>query len=327
MFGQKKTLFNSVLLLVLTAILFPQPTRLAAELSGSTLLKLLSEKDQGVKSKSFATSFVMSKNANLSDPNQGAVMMDCQATWAPDGSSAVKLVYYYEKEIPVYSPPDSGQYSSIEYDTDRNLIVWRNIERYTLSLPDRNEALEKIKSFFVNPQGKLTDKGRSNTILYRYPVGSPETTFHLKQFELMTGIGFSKYLSTPKVVKSLSSGLIELTAEGSFAQGKGNWKLTLDPNSNYIVRDAVFTADKTNRDLIIVVTSGTVINDGLMVANHGMLKYPRLLELNVEVGRISSVTGPNQLFEEVISRLDTPLPPGAAIYDFRGEKPVVTTVE
>lgn len=324
---RKNTLFNSVLISVMAGLLVSGPTSLRAEVQGTDLLQLLREKDQAAKSSSFTTSFLMSKNARLFHPEQGIVVMDCNATWTPDGSFAIKAVYYYEKEIPVYVPPELGRYKSIEYDSDGNLIVWRILQRYFLSSPDRDETLEKIKSFFVSSDGKLTGKGGSNTILHRYPVGSPETTFRLKQFELATGLGFSKYLSMPKAVKSLSSGLIELTAEGSYGRAKGNWKLTLDPNSDYLVREAIFTGEKANRDLIVVASSGAVSNDGLMLAKHGMLKYAGHSELNVEVTSVSKVTGPNHLFEKVLSRLDSPLPSGARIYDFRGEKPVVTTVD
>jgi hypothetical protein len=324
---RKNTFFNSVLISVMAGLLVSGPTSLRAEVQGTDLLQLLREKEQAAKSNSFTTSFLMSKNARLFHPEQGIVVMDCNATWTPDGSFAMKAVYYYEKEIPVYVPPELGRYKSIEYDSDGNLIVRRILQRYFLSSPDRDETLEKIKSFFVSPDGKLTGKGGSNTILHRYPVGSPETTFRLKQFELATGIGFSKYLSTPKAVKSLSSGLTELTAEGSYGKSKGNWKLTLDPNSDYIVREAIFTGEKTNRDLIVVASSGSVANDVLIVAKHGILKHANHLELNIEVRSIYKVTDPNHLFDEVLSRLDSPLPAGAAIYDLRGEKPVVTTVE
>lgn len=324
---RKNALFNSVLVSVMTGILVSAPTSLRAEVRGTDLLKLLREKGQLAKSNSFKTSFLMSTDARLFHPEQGVVVMDCNATWTPDGSFAMKAVYYYEKEIPVYVPPESGRYKSIEYDGDGNLIVRRILQRYFLSSPDRDETLEKIKSFFVSSDGKLTGKGGSNTILHRYPAGSPETTFRLTQFELATGIGFSKYLSTPKAVKSLSSGLIELTAEGLFGQGKGTWKLTLDPNSVYLVREAVFTGEVANRDLIVVASSGSVSNDGLMLAKHGMLKYADLLELNVEVRSIYKVTDQNHLFREVLFLLDSPLPAGATIYDLRGEKPVVTTVD
>lgn len=325
----KKVLFNSILVSLMTGILLFQPTTMRAEVRGTDLLKLLSEKDQVAKCNSFKASFFMIKNAKLFDPNQGKVVMDCNATWGPDGSFAMKAVYYYEKEIPVFAPPESANYRPFEYDSDGNLIVWRILERHFISLPGRDETLEKIKSFFVNPDGKLTGKGGSNTILHRYPPGSPETTFRLKQFELATGIGFSKYLCTPKAVKSLSLGFIELTAEGLYAQGqgKGKWTLTLDPNSGYLVRKAIFRGDKANRDLIAVTSRGALSNDGLVVAEHGTLKYADSPELNVHVEGISKVTGPNHLFGEVLSRLDSPLPAGAMIYDLRGEKSIITSVK
>jgi len=327
----KNTLFNSVLVSVMIAISLSSPTSLRAEVTGTELLKLLNEKDHAAKSTDFMTSFSMSNPASLSDPSQGIVVMDCNAIRTPDGSFAMKAVYSYEKEIPVFVSPESHRYEPVDYDKDGNLIVWRTLESYFLSSPSRNELLREVKSFFVSPDGKLTDKGGSNTILHRYSVGSTATTFRLTQFELATGIGFSKYLSTPKAVKPLSSGLIELTAVGSMGQGKGegnNWKLTVEPNTDYLVRKAVFTHAGTNRDLIVVTSSGAVANDGLVVAKYGTLNYASpSLELNVEVRSISRVTGANNLFEQNLSRLDSPLPTGARIYDLRGEEPVITTVE
>jgi len=311
---------------VMVTLLFPSTT-LVAEISGVELVNLLSEKDQISHSASYKTSFVMGKNAHPFDPNQGIVILDCEATRTA-GSFAMKITYHYEKDIPVFATLGTANYKPFDYDPDGNLIVWRSLEEYVLFAPDRNESIEKIKPFFVDPNGKSVPKGGINTIVRRFAIGSQEGIYRFNQCELATGRGFSKHLGTIDSAKSFPSGLMKVTSQGSYGTGlKGSWELTLDPNSGYLVRKATFTWEGAPEPIVVVTSAGIMSKDGLEFAKYGTFKYSNLLELFVEVSDISKVVGPNKLYEEVRLRLDSPLPAGARIYDLRSKKPVVTTVE
>ena len=114
-------------------------------------------------------------------------------------------------------------------------------------------------------------------------------------------------------------------SHGSGPQGK--WELTIDPNSDWLVREATFTRDGTNTSIIIVTSGGIMAKEGLKIAKYGTFKFSNLPELFVEVTDISKVVGPNRLYEEVFSHLNSPLPPGSDIVDFRGKVPLMTTVK
>ena len=326
--ANKNLSFKRLWLFVVIAILLFPSTMLVAEISEAELLNLLSKKDLTFNTPGYKTSFQMAKQANLFDPNQGMVFMDCEVTWITDGTFAMKIKYYYEHP-PVFVQLGSGDYRPPDYDEEGNLIVWRSLEKYIVFAPDRNETIEKIKSFFVDPNGKLVNKGGTQTILHRYPPGDRGYTFEFNQFQLATGRGISRRLGAVMSVKSLSSDLIKATAKGSYGSGipLGTWELTLDPNSDYLVRRATFTPVGADRPTVAVTSSGIMMKDGLKIAKYGTFKFSNLLELSVQVTGISKVLGPNKLYEEVLSHLNSPLPPGSDITDFRGKKPVITTVE
>lgn len=323
---------GTVLILCVVLMLLVVSKSFPAEISTEELLNLLKEKDQLVESNSFEISFVIRKNAMSFDPNQGIVAMDCNATWTQDGSCAMKVLYRYEKEIPVFVPPGSRPYQPADYDEHGNLIIWRVLEKHILSDvnysdANHNDTLEKLRVFFIDPNGQVVKTG-DNTLLHRWPAGDPANIYEFRQFQLAMGRGFSRHLGTVTSLKSLFSGGIKVTSEGSYGQGlNGSWELILDPNSDYLVREALFTVDTAPKPTIIVTSTGVMMKDGIKIAKHGTFKYSNSLEVSFEVTDISKVVGPNLLYEEVLSRLDSPLPAGARIYDLRSKKPVVTTVE
>jgi len=101
----------------------------------------------------------------------------------------------------------------------------------------------------------------------------------------------------------------------------------MDPKSDYLIREATFTMDGMDKPSIITTSSGIVEKSGIKLTKYGTYRYSNLIELSFEVTDISKVVGRNELYEEVNSRLNEPLPKGAGIIDLRGEEPVRTNVE
>ncbi len=324
--SNKNHLFKTEWVFVLIAVFLFLPTTLVAEISGVQLLSLLSEKDQISESVGYKTSFVMTtQNNQFNDPNQGIVFMDCKATWTVEGLFAMKITYNYEHP-PVFAPPSSRGYKSYDY-YDGNLIVWRTLKKYTLSAPERNDTLEKIRAFVVDPNGEIL-KTHDKMVLHRFLIDRPDNMYQFNQFRMAVGRGFSRHLGTVTSLKSLSSGGIKVTSEGSYGQGlNGSWELTLDPNSDYLVRKAIFTMDGADKPTIITTSSGVTMKDAIKVANRGVYKFVGVREVSVEVMEISKVVGQNKIYEEVLLHLDSPLPTGSLISDLRGEKPIRTIVK
>ena len=324
MFNENHLLNKVWMFVALPMLLFPSMA-LPAEISQAELLNLLREKDQIANTTDYIVSFSVVKNASLFDPNQGQVFMNCQATWAKE-AFAMKISYHY-KHPTVYSPIGTCNYRAMDYDQDGNLIVWRRQEKCILWSPIRNQTIERIESFFVDPSDKLLDKGGTQTIAQHFPVGSRKNTYELNQFELAMGRGFSRHFGTVKSVESLSSGLNKVTSQGSHGGIQGSWELTLEPNSDYLAREAVFTPDGKDKHTIKVTSSGIISKNGMKLAKYGTFKFLNILKLSVEVTDISKVIGTNELYEEVRLRLKSPLPSGSEIIDLRGEKSVTTTVK
>ena len=323
------SLYNRILIFIVMLALLFQSTFSFAEVSGTEIINILKEKDREFGIAGYKVSFVITTQYNqFDDPKQGMVFKECEAVWAQEDCFAMKIIYHYEHP-PVFGPLGFRRYEPIDYDKEGNLIVWRSLEKYILFTPDRNETIERIKSFYVDPNGILVNKGGMQTKLFRYPIGSTNHMFEFNQFELAVGRGFSKQLKSVTPVKSLSSGLMEVTSQGSYGPGipQGHWELTLDPNSSFLVKKATFTPEGVDKPTVQVTSSGIMKKDELTIAKYGTFKYSDLLEIDVEVTDISKVVGENELYEEVLYYLNSPLPQGSDITDFRGDKLVRTTVE
>jgi len=311
---------------LIATLLFPSIMQ-GAEISGPGLLNLLREKDQTSKAVGYRISFLLTKQAHRFDPNQGVVIEDCQATWTPEGSFAMKKTNYYEKDIPVFALPGTGNYRGWDYDHDGNLIVWRDVESYILFTPEKNDRIQISKALRIDPNGKLVREGSSHTTLHRYPIGNRGNMYEFDKLQLATGRGFStKDLGSITSVKTLSSGLMQVTAHRPGVPAL-TWELTTDPNLDWLVRKAILTRERENKPTIVVTSSGIMMKDGIKVSKYGTYRYSSSPEVSFEVTDISKVVGPNKLYEEVLSRLNSPLPSGASIVDLRGEKPVRTTVK
>jgi hypothetical protein len=313
------------MLAMITILLF-QSIMLGIDINGTELLNLLIKKDQISSTTGYKISFIVATQDNqFNDPNQGMHFIDCNATWTTEGYFVMKKTNHYEHQ-PVFAPPGSRGYKFYDYYDD-NLIVWRTIEEYVLSSPERNDTLEKVKVFFVDPNNRIVQTG-DNIMLHRWPINNPYSTYQFKYYQFPMGRGFSRHLGSVKSEKSLSSGLLKVTSQGSHGPGlNGTWELTIDPNSDYLVREAIFTMEGELKPTKVITSSGVIENDGIRLAKCGTYKSSSGFELSIKMTDISKVVGPNKLYEEVLSCLNSPLPPGTSIIDHRGEKTFITTVE
>jgi len=319
--GKKMTIKN--LLSLLATLLFSQT--LIAEVDNDALLNLMREKDRISQAIGYEISFVMTTNDNqFKDPNQGMVYMDCETTWLKEDTFAMKIQYYYE-HLPVYGRIRTHNYAGYDY-RDGNLIVWRTLEAYILFSPDRNDTLEKVRVFYVDPNNKIVDMG-DNIKLHRFKIGDTNNKYRFNQFEMATGRGFSKHLTSNISITSQPPRLTEITSQDSWLGVGGRWKLTIDPVSDNLVRGAIFTMNAATRPSVEVTTGGVIEKDGIKMAKYGTVKYSSDLELDIEVTDISKIIGKNDLYEGVAARLNEPLPKGAGIIDLTGTKPVRSTVK
>ena len=320
----KNHLFKKVWIFVAIPILLFPSMVLFAEISGVELLNILRERDQIFSTAGYRISIIVATQDNqFHDPNQGMVVRDCEATWTKE-AFAMKITNNYEHP-PVFAPPGSRGYQSYDY-YEGNLIVWRTLEEYILSSPDRNDTISKLRSFLVDPNGQIIQTGDSTSLL-RFPIDKPYSMYQFKYYQLPTGRGFSRHLGNVTSVKSLTSGLMKTTSQGSFGPGlQGTWELTVDPNSDYLVREAIFTMEGEYKPTKVITCSVVMMKDGARLAKYGVYRTSTS-ELSIEVTDISKVVGANALYEEVLLHMNSPLPSGSQIIDRRGEKPIRTTVK
>ena len=330
--ANKNHLFKKAAMFVVIVIFLFPSARLHAEISKAELLNSLRERDQISSTAGYKISFIVATEDNqFNDPNQGMVLRDCEATWTKEGAFAMKVINHY-KHPPVFAartkPGDGSHHNYRAFDYyDGNLIVWRTLEGYTFSSLDRNDTIEKLRSFFVDPNGQIVQTG-NNILVYRWPIDKPYSMHQFKYYQLPTGRGFSRHLGNVTSVKSLTSGLMKVTSQGSCGPSwQGTWEFTVDPNADYLVREAIFTTEGQHEPIKTITSSGVVEKDGIRLAKYGTYRSASGFELSVEVTDISKVVGPNKLYEEVLSHLNSPLPPGSQIMDRRGDKPVITTVK
>jgi len=320
-------LFKKPLIFIVMAIPLFSSRSLVTEISGLELSNLLTEKDRISNAAGYKIALVVATQDNqFGDPNQGMVFEDCEVTWTKEGAFAMKKISHYEKK-PVYGRLRTRNYRRVDYDEKGNLIAWRPLEKYIVSTPERNDELKKSSVFFVDPNGKIVQTG-DNTMLYRWPIDKPYSVYQFKYHQFPMGRGFSRHLGTVTSAKALSSGLLKVASKCSLAPGvPGAWEMTLDPNSDWLVREAIFTMEGQNKPTEVFTSSGIIEKDEIKLAKYGTYRSASRSEWLVEVTDISKVVGPNKLYEEVLSRLNSPLPQGSSIVDLRGDKPVRTTVK
>jgi hypothetical protein len=138
------------------------------------------------------------------------------------------------------------------------------------------------------------------------------------------GRGYSNEIQNITSTKNISSGMMQITASKN---DKHIWELTIDPNSDYLVRKAILKREGMTEPMIIITSEGTITKYGITLGKHGTYKYSGSPVVEFEVTDISQISGHNKHYEDVLSLLNSPLPRGSSIVDLRGEKPVRSMVE
>jgi hypothetical protein len=324
MISYRLSLRNLVLFAAITISLFSSGI-LLAEVTGLELLNSMRQKDQESNYVGYIVSFVAimpSTMPPLYDPNQGMVAIECEFTYT--GSAfAMKKTYNYE-----HPPVFSSDYQSLDYDKRGRLIVWRPVKMYILSNDEKNDLFEERSKFYVDSNRQIESAG-CGPALQRYPVDMPYNTHQFQVFKNAMGFGFSKHLGTISSSDTISTNQMKVVSRGSYGSAlPGTWELTIDSDSDNIVRNAVFKTDFLNRPSLVVTTNGIISKDTIKLAKNGSFHHMGShYKANIEVTGISKVVGPNPLYEEVVSQINSPLPPGAQIADCRGKETIITTVE
>ena len=322
-----------IILLLITFIFFGVESKISGAVSASEVGNLLSQKDQICDSEGYIISFTLTtKNHQFNDPNQGMKIMHCQAT-KKDDEFALKVENQYEHD-PVYGVVGTYNYGPYDYN-GKNLIVWRTMAEYILSTPQRNDVLKELKFYLVSPGGKVIQTG-DNVKLERWKIGDSSSTMYLYiHFKRACGRGLSSDIGNVESTEILTDGKVKCISSGSRGPGipSGKWEITLDPDSDYLARKAVFFKgdefvgdEHKGKPIVQVVSSGLIEKDGLTFAKSGVLNYSDLFEFSAEVKSISKVFLINWLYRKVVGKVED-LPSGASIYDMRTGVPVTTKVK
>ena len=287
-------------------------------------LGTLRQEDPTSREESYAVSFTMARQASLDDPNQGMVLMDCRAAHIDPATLAMKITYHYEKN-PVFVRLGSKGYQRGDYYKGQ-LVVWRSEEKYTCASPERNIAIERLRRLLIDPNNRVTSENAS-TMYYYWPIGADDGAPEFRQFHLSVGRGYCKHI-THTVSTKQSGALLTATADGSYgAQGpEGNWELSVDPNSYYLVRGAFYCLKGQDRPSLVTRNSGLLSKGNIRMARYGTYQSP-FLKLSTEATNIE--TEPSEVrrfFDEVRATLDAAPPVGASIVDLRSGRPVRTRV-
>jgi hypothetical protein len=289
------------------------------------LLRSLKQADAALSRGGYAVTFHMRKPARWHDPNQGMVSLDGRAAQREPRTLAMRIMYRYEKDPSFVSPGSRGD-ASADYLEGR-LIVWRTMEKYVLSSPARNVVMERLKAFMIDPNNRAALAGE-NTGVYYWPIGSDDSAYEFRQFQHGIGRGYSKHLARVTSTEP-ADGLVKMTAEGPYGEGaEGIWELSIDPNSDWIVRSASFRFTGLDKPSVIVTNSGILSKDDVSIAKYGTYKSTAGLELSIEVDDVArEPLAVKRVLDEVTAIIDSPLPMGAFIVDMRKSPPVWTTVE
>jgi hypothetical protein len=302
----------------------------ASELSDTEILDSFKNQDGFLKAEiPKSATFKMVTRASMFDPNQGQMLKDCAVTWQGDNVK-MKIVYDYFQD-PVYVPPGTGRsaYQSIDYDKDKRLIVWRFLETHITSTPEKTEVLNKTQKIYVFPNGDMDKTAGIYNYKDVYHAKSDVRYGEFKYFLLATGLCFSNYIdgNSINLIKTPNEKFIEVNSRGNFGkESRGTWKLTVDPNSDFFVKNASYTLEGSNHLSMELSTSDIVKKDGLRYAREGRIVFS---DSSVrDYGDINiSITDNQQLRQEIERIMEVPLPSGSEIIDFNEGKPVRKTIK
>jgi hypothetical protein len=305
----------------------------ASEITVTEVFGSIKTRDQIIKSEiSKTATFKILTQSSMFDPNQGLVLKDCAVSWEKNNIS-MKIVYNYLQE-PNYVPPGSmgHTYQPIDYDKDKRLIVWRVLEEYIISTPKKTEKLDKAQLLYVSPNGDIIKSSGVHTTKHVFPTnGKYDGSSDFQHFLLAAGLSFSDYIDANNInlAKIPNGNFLEINSHGALrknTKGTGTWKLTVDPNSDFFVREASFTVEGNNRESVEVSTSGIVKKDGIEYAREGRVVFNGSFVMDYADIDIS-IRNDQELHQEVNRHIEETLAPGSQIIDFSGEKPTSITVK
>ena len=242
----------------------------------------------------------------------------------------MKIIYDYLQD-PIYVPPDSRAriYQPIDYDKDKRLIVWRTLAEYIASTPEKTEVLSESQVLCVSPNGDVEKSAGTHIAKHVFYKKSNVRKGDFKYFLVAAGFGFSDYIDVNNMdlIKMPDKGQMKINSRGTFGKNKkGTWALTVDPNSDFFVREASFMSEGNNRNSIKVSTFDVV--------EKGELKYARQSHvIHVEsfardyVDIDISVRDNYELRQEVDQHVWAPLPSGSEIIHFTEGKPTRETIK
>lgn len=277
----------------------------------------------------FAASFVMTTKGWV-DPAQGLQMDTCRAIW--DGQSYFAKITSDYEHAPVFRTSGSPYNGPINYNPEGKLVVWRSASRYIAFTSNQNDVVETTVCHEVSSRGTIVGV-HTNTSLYRYQIGNHDSIYMIDQLFMATGRGIAKHLK--EIVKARlpadGSPLLELACKGTYANSAGMWKLSCDLELGYLIREAAFTYDGTDKPVLTISNAGLVECAGLTLAKTGVFRSAPI-EAQFQVLGLKCLDSSgfitNAIRAEALERINADLPRGRSrINDYRGAKPKVMSVE
>jgi hypothetical protein len=269
----------------------------------------------------------MLTNASF-DPNQGLVLKDYTIIWEK-AEVRMKITYDYLQD-PHYVPfdPNRHTYQSGDYDKDKRLVIWRTLEKYMISTPEKTETLDKAQPLYISPNGDIEKYKGVHTAKNVYHAKSKVYDGEFKFFLLAAGLCFSDYLdaNSMNLTKMPHIQYVEIKSGGNFGKDtKGSWELTVEPNSAF-VKSASYKPEWLNYPQIKLSAFNFIKKGELGYAREGKIVFSdnsakEYMDIDISLGDSP------MLRQEINQRFVSPLPSGSEIIDFNEQKPTRTTIK
>lgn len=183
----------------------------------------------------------------------------------------------FDYPLPPYYVPPKHSRSPLDHDPYGN--YWLYQRRETFSLVERQTVVEYeiVSLVSVTPSRTLVRPSGSLTHVLCIDEEKPRLTgyvrFRAEQTLLASGRGFSRYIERAIEAKKLENGQILLRARGVFNHAPGEWRLVIEPQHRYLVREAQFYADaEPNTITERWQMTGLQIAHGVPIAKYGSWK-------------------------------------------------------
>ena len=296
----------------------------AGPASPSAVLDTLRTKDRDIATAPLVLSFEITEPANPFDPAQGTEHSDCTLTQSADGMVFHSTSTYSQE--PIFRHAGVRDYRRDDFDDDGSLVVWRTVEKYSVSSSTRNDTLEYLQKYNVTPAGTVIKAPSIHAQLQKFPLGSIENIHERDYLMNSLGRGFSPGLEKVSSVKAQADGLAFIEGTGSYGTGlNGKWTAVAEPAADHLIRYARFTEEGKTTPTMYVESFGTIQGGGLTLAKEGKLTYiydvKGRFEVSVHLTSITTATK-SQTMQQAVSKLDAaPQSRGLETIDFRVDPP------